>query len=268
LTIEDKLLNLDSRGIFPGPSESRDDFLRRALSVKNITTSKIPSMTKEIFNAFPDWVEIRFGSKDLLPWEGAATWIEKSEECGCISSIQLKSSLPARFYPQTEVIAHEMVHAMRLMFEESRFEEILAFRTSKNRFRRFFGPLFTRPGEAKGFVYLMVCSWIFYASEFIFDFSLGAKYLLWAPLLALGWGVYRLIRSQKIFSTALDHLEKAIKNPGKSLAVALRLSDSEIEQFAKSSPEEIALFAERERVTSVRWEQLYLCYFIPQSEFN
>jgi hypothetical protein len=259
--IEDHLLSLNGRGIFPGPSESREHFLRRVLAVKDVSTSADSSPTKEIFGAFPDWVEIKFSSKGLLPWEGAATWIEESEECGRISSIQLKSSLLAHLYPRAEVIAHEMVHAMRLMFEESRFEEILAFRTSKNRFRRFFGPLFTQPRETKGFVFLMVCSWAFYVAEFALDVSLGANVMIWSPLSALGWGAYRLIRSQNVFSAALNHLEKAMKKPGQSLAVALRLTDREIEQFAKSSPNEIISFAEREKEMSLRWKQIYTCYF-------
>lgn len=261
MQIEDHLLNLNARGLFPGPSESRENFSRRALAVKNDIAPATSSLTKELFDAFPDWVEVRFESKGLLPWEGAVTWIEESKEWGRISSIQLKSSLPARLYPRAEVIAHEMVHAMRLMFEEVRFEEILAFRTSKNRFRRFFGPLFTRPSETKGFVSLMLCSWIIYWTEFIFDFPLGAGYVLWSPLLVLGWGAYRLVRSQKVFAKALTHLGQVIKEPGKSLAVALRLTDHEIEQFARSSPQEITSFAEREKEAGLRWKQLYVCYF-------
>jgi hypothetical protein len=260
--IEDHLLSLNGRGIFPGPSEHQEKFLRRADAAKNVTASEALTLTKEIFDASPDWVEIRFEAKGLLPWEGAATWIDEDEEGRRLSSIQLKPSLPARLYPQAEVITHELVHAMRLMFEEDRFEEILAFRTSKNRFRCYFGPLFTQPRETKGFVLLIVCSWIFCWSEWIFDLSFGARYLLFAPLLALSWGVCRLIRSQKVFSRALNHLEKAIKKPGKSLAVAIRLSDREIEQFARSSPEEIASFAEREKEIDLRWKQLYICYFV------
>jgi hypothetical protein len=259
--MENNLLSLNSRGIFPGPFEQREKFFKRAIAAKKVTSQENLRLTQEIFSAFPDWVNIHCAGHGLLPWEGAATWIEENAEGIREASVQVKSSFVTRLYPQEEIIAHEMVHAMRLMFEERRFEEILAFRTSKNCFRRYFGPLFTHPRETKGFVVCMLSSWLFYWTEFIFDFSLGANYLIWFPLLVLGWGIWRLSRSQKIFSLALNHLEKAIKEPEKSLAVALRLSDREIEQFAKNSPEEILAFASKEKATSLRWKQLFSSYF-------
>jgi len=261
VNIKENLLDLNDRGIFPGPSEQRDQFLKRASAAKEVTAQENLNVTQEIFSASPDWVNIHFKKKGLLPWEGAATWIEENLEGIRSASIQIKSSFVTRLYPQAEVIAHEMVHAMRLMFEEDRFEEILAFRTSKSRFRRYFGPLFTRPSETKGFVIGMLCIWLSYWIECIFDFSLGAKYLLWSPMLFLGWGIWRLVHSQKVFSLALNHLEKVTKKPGKSLAVALRLTDREIKQFANSSPEEMLIFAEKEREDSLRWAQLFLAYF-------
>ncbi len=258
---EDKLLSLNSRGIFPGPSEGEEEFLKRVSAAKKISSQENLKLAQEIFSAFPDWIKIHFSQKGLLLWEGAATWIEENAEGVREASIQIKSSFFTQLYPREEIIAHEMVHAMRLMFEERRFEEILAFRTSKNRFRRYFGPLFTHPGETKGFVICMLGSWLLYWAEFIFDFSLGVRYLLCSPLLVLGWGIWRLARSQKVFSLALNHLEKAVKKPKTPLAVALRLSDREIEQFAKSSPEAILAFASKEKEQSLRWKQLFSVYF-------
>lgn len=258
---QQSLIDLNRRGIFPGPSEQWDRFFKRALAAKPVSTDEALQLTEKMFCASPNWVNITFKKKGLLPWEGAATWIEENEQGDRLASIQMKPSLIASLYPQTEVIAHEMVHAMRLMFEESRFEEILAFRTSNSRFRRYFGPLFTRPSEAMGLVVWLLCSWLFYWTELIVDFSLGAKYLLWSPILAFGWGIWRLGRSQTIFSLALNHLEKAIKKPEQSLAVALRLTDVEIEQFAKCSPEEILTFVHKEKEASLRWTLLFSAYF-------
>jgi hypothetical protein len=260
--IIDNLLSLNSRGIFPGPTECQKIFSARAKAIKSCSAEEALCWTKEIFDAYPDWVELRYEAKGLLPWEGAATWIEEDEEHGRCACIQLKASFLMRLYPQTEVIAHEMVHVMRLMFEENRFEEILAYRTSKNRFRRYFGPLFTRPVETKGFVLLMTCSWVLYWTEFLGGFSLGAQYWLWSPMLPLGWGIYRLVYSQKIFSKALKHLGKAIKQPKMSLAVALRLSDEEIELFARSSPDQILSFAEKKKQENLRWRQICNTYFV------
>ena len=105
----------------------------------------------------------------------------------------------------------------------------------------------------------MLATWLLYWTELTLDVEWGGAFLLWAPSLALGWGVFRLMRLQKVFSAALRNLEKAIAKPGKSLAVALRLTDAEIARFAISSPEEIVTFGERE--TSLRWQQLFAAYF-------
>jgi hypothetical protein len=77
----------------------------------------------------------------------------------------------------------------------------------------------------------------------------------------LGLGLVRLVRSQRIFSRALEQLEKTVKESGHSLAVALRLTDSEIEHFAKCSPSEILSFAVKEKEKSLRWRQLYGAFF-------
>jgi hypothetical protein len=255
---EDQLFNLNKRGVFPGPNESDENFISRARSLDFLD---LEPKALELFDASADWVEVRLSAKGLLPWEGAATWIEETTDGKRSASIQIKPSLPSFLYAREEVAAHEMAHAMRLMFDEPRFEEILAFQTSKNRFRRYFGPLFSHPTEVKIFVSMMLFSWVAYGMEWIFDLNLIGNYLLFSPLLALALGVLRLYRSQKVFAAALTHLAQAIKNPRKSLAVALRLSDTEIQQFARYSPEEILSFAKKEKENTLRWKQLYLSYF-------
>jgi hypothetical protein len=255
------LISLNNRGIFPGPNEQRDHFFKRALGANSLIPSENLKSIQEIFDASPDWVMIEETRKGLLPWEGAASWIEDHGDGVRSVSIQIKSSYVSRLYPKDEILSHELVHAMRLMFEENRFEEILAYRTSKNRFRRFFGPLFSRPRETTAFVVWTFFSWLLYCSEALFDFSFGGEYLIWTPLLGLSGMVWRLIGSQKIFNLALQHLSQAIRESSKALAVALRLSDREIGQFAKSSPDEIRDFASKQKDQSLRWDLLFSAYF-------
>jgi hypothetical protein len=261
MNIIEILISLNNRGIFPGPNEQEDHFFKRALAPKSIIAPENLKTVQDIFDASPDWVKIEEKSKGLLPWEGAASWIEDHGNGTRSASIQIKSSFLTRLYPKEELLSHELVHAMRLMFEESRFEEILAYRTSKNRFRRFFGPLFSRPRETTAFVTWTFFSWLLYYSETLFDFAFGGEYLIWSPLVGLSWMVWRLARSQRLFSSALKRLEKTIREPRRALAVALRLSDREIEQFAHFSPDEIRGFAAREKDRSFRWDQLYSIYF-------
>jgi hypothetical protein len=250
---DDQLLLLNKRGIFPGPSESQTGFQNRLSCLAGCKVQSYPA--KNIFDSVPDWVEVRTGSKGLMTWEGAALWIDEGADGQRSCFIQLKNSCLSRLYPRDEVIAHEMVHAMRMHFDEERFEEILAYRTSTMRFRRYFGPLFSHPWEAKGFLLMTLASWVFYGMD------IGGGLALFSPLVLLGWGMFRLVRSQRVFGRALSHLEEAIVHKGKALAVALRLSDSEIALFAKIGPQEIACFAEQKSTTCLRWRQIFLAYF-------
>jgi hypothetical protein len=253
MSLERKLLSLNERGIFPGPLETEEGFFSRVdlLIFREGNGLGAHSLVKKIFNSTPDWVEIITRSKGLLPREGAATWIEECPEKGRSCRIQIKDSFLTRLYAKDEVIAHEMVHAMRLMFDEKRFEEILAYRTSKSRFRRYFGPLFSSPKESKCFVLILLLSWTMIWFEM--------EYALLCPLVALGYGLFRLWRSQRLFSKALRNLQQTIR--GNALAAALHLTDAEIVRFAKSTPEEIRAFAIKEQDRSVRWKQLFAAYF-------
>lgn len=261
MDFENNLLILNARGIFPGPGEGPQSFLSRAEHKVSSAESKAFALTKELFDAVPDWVEVHIGSKGLLPWEGAATWIEESADGKRTSAIQLRGSLPTMLYLPEEVLAHELVHAMRLNFNEDRFEEILAYQTSKNRFRRYFGPLFSRPAEIKGLIALIATAWVVYWSEFVFDVDFGGSFLIFSPFIVLGLLVFRLARAQRIFAAALKNLKKAVANSGKPLAVALRLTDAEVALFARISAQEIIDYATGKKETSLRWRQIFHAYF-------
>lgn len=259
--MDSKLRRLNERGIFPGPAESEGSFYPRAESLvasENPFNCAPSAFIEKKFQSTPDWAQIIVKSKGLFPWEAAATWIEETEEGVRTCQIQIKDSRLSRLYAKDEVIAHEMVHAMRLMFDESRFEEILAYQTSKNRFRRYFGPLFSNPLESRSLIVLVAISWILYGVGIFFEVHPLLDFILYLPLLALGFGVLRLARSQRIFSAALRNLQKAT---GRALSLALRLTDKEIELFAKSTHGQICAFARLEQAKSFRWRQIYISYF-------
>ena len=252
----DALLRLNRRGIFFGPTESTKDFLLRAETLPS--KSNPSTLLEKKFGCAPDWIDVRTHSKGLSPWEGAATWIEESD-AGRTCWVQLKDSFLTRLYAKDEVIAHEMVHAVRFMFDENRFAEILAYQTSSSRFRRYFGPLFTHSKESKWLVAMIAISWFIYTAEVVFDLRFFGESVLFAPLLVIGLASLRLRRSQTLFSSALRNLEKAIR--AAPLPLALRLTDKESEFFAHSIPEEIRAFAISEQEKSLRWRQLYISYF-------
>ncbi|MBI2811176.1 MAG: hypothetical protein HYX67_10155 [Candidatus Melainabacteria bacterium] len=238
-----QLVILNQRGLFPTPNETEAAFFTR---VSYLGEGQTPApLTKEIFSISPDWVQVDFSAKGLMPWEGAATWIE-----GDRVSIQIKKSFLTRFYSQEEMIAHEMVHAMRNRLDSTRFEEILAYRVSKAKFRRFFGPLFSSPAESKAFMLALVASWLLYLVD------IGGNFVFLAPIALLGYGLFRLVRSQKIFAACLKKWE--LVTPGLALAVALHLTDEEIALFAKMECEEIVSFAEKQNC--LRWKQIVHAY--------
>lgn len=241
------LLELNARGIFPGPSESEEEFFQRSYP-QVPTSAQALLITARLFDAAPDWVEVKFGSKGLMPWEGAATWIDS--KLG-ISTIQVRPKLWG--YPQEEVIAHELVHAMRQKLNATQFEEILAFATTKNRFRRTFGPLFSRPWETTLFVLTIAAGWI----GSIFDLY----WILLLPLIFLAGMLLRLFSSRRQLNACLQNLKRSVRDPDKALAVALRLTDQEIAHFARIDSKQIRDYAHREKVHHLRWQQIAAAYF-------
>jgi hypothetical protein len=265
VSLDPNLLKLSNRGLIPGPNESEQVFLLRADSSPSACHLPYPDALQrvsEIFFMAPDWVEVFVQSKGLYPWEGAAAWIEQREDGVRCTRIQIKDSFLSRLYPKEEVIAHEMVHAMRVMFDEKRFEEILAYRTSQNSFRRYCGPFFAGSKETIAFLISFVVPWLAWMGELTFEIELLASNLFFMPAVVLAWGIFRLARSQDVFSSALKNLKKTIADRNKALAALLGLTDSEIELFAKSSAEEIRSYASAQKDKSVRWRQLYSTYFV------
>ena len=86
-------------------------------------------------------------------------------------------------YERDELIAHELAHVGRMMFEEPVFEELLAYRTAKSPLRRWLGPLISSSKETLLFV--VVIGAIFALDLFAFVSQQPALYhqLLWAKLI-------------------------------------------------------------------------------------
>ncbi|MBS0620542.1 MAG: hypothetical protein JSS61_03680 [Verrucomicrobia bacterium] len=252
---DEELLRANQRGLFPGPHESDADFESRARAAPSYPAlTDATALTRQLFDAAPDWVPVHFDKKGLLLWEGAATWIEGSKV-----SIQVNPKIPFKWYVQKEIIAHELVHAMRQGFIGDRFEEILAYHTSTNRFHRAIGPLFARPIETKGFLILLFTSWLAYWTQEILGLFLGGEILLWLPFLALFICLFRLRRTHALFQRCCAHLKEILPDPSQALAVALRLTQEEILYFATHPPEDIPVYVSLQH--TLRWRQLRLCYF-------
>jgi hypothetical protein len=204
--------DLYARGLIPSHAETEEEFLKRIERSPSLDLH--PSwidaslITQQLFLFKIDWVPLFYTSKNLSFWEGAAAWI------GAKPYIQLRPAfLSGSFlgYKRSEVLAHEAVHMARIAFKQPFFEEILAYQTSENRFRCYFGPLFQSPIES---LLLIVTLLLPYLTGW-----------LWLPISYIALLMTRLSICQWIFKRCL----KAIP-----LQLMIFLTDKEIWMFSRS----------------------------------
>jgi hypothetical protein len=196
------------RGCIPGPDESDASFTHR-VRTRLIGHNMID--LEKIYGIRLDWIEPFLSSANLFPWEAGCTWIGRD---GVRIQLHPKRLRQAHL----EVLAHEAVHAIREKFDEPRFEEILAYRTSPKVWRRIFGPICKKPYEV----------WLFLSGSFC-D-ALGGLFPVYpfpgcATLLISTVFLARLLWDQWRFSSCLTNL------PDPRLVIAL--TDREIVKIAR-----------------------------------
>ncbi len=226
----------DAEGWILAPKEKKEDFFLRKKFVENREgvfvdrSSGAHYLTKKLYGFQFVKVPVFYDNTSLLPWQGAAFWIYV-EDGVSFPVIQMRTNYDKWWfflYDEQEVLAHELVHAARFAFNEPFFEEILAYRTSKNVFHRFFGPLCIFPWEATVFVFLVLAGSVgftFYSLAIFF----------WIPLFFASFLFFRLFFLQILFFLAKKHLEAAGVFKEKTLSLMLRLSDLEIFMAAVTS---------------------------------
>jgi len=248
------LVDWNQRGLIPGPDEGEEMFFKRCANLPIYSIHS--SLSTQLFDIQPNWVEIIYKNKGLRPWEGACVWIDHHRVV-----LQLKKSFLKKKkylgYSRDEVIAHELVHVARSGFEEPIFEEVLAYQTASSKFRRFFGPLFRSTKETKAFIALLGVAFLVSA------FSSFGMVALFGVLGIVSAGCFRLCLTQRQFLKACKRLSETVGEQ-KALAVMLRLTDREIVRFAKMSVSEILEYAHKMRKLHIRWEQICVAYFSTQ----
>lgn len=246
------LYQCHQRGLIPGPHESKSAFFNRvALSPPQTPFNASP------FHITPDWVPIKEENKGLSTWEAATTWIEEHPNHTRSCQIQLKTSSPFSFYSKKEALSHELVHAARLMFDEPLFEEILAFRTSSHPLRRYLSPLFSIRHALISFFLLTGLSWIFLFLCFYLNYDELSPLAPLLPFSSLSFYAIKLMKAQRLFSSAINNISSTFQQPQKALTAMLSLTDKEIQRFAHSSPTELHHYILEQKETSLRLKQLY-----------
>lgn len=290
---DQELIVFNEQGLIPGPDESVEDFIHRAHYCVNLRQelaghfdSIIPlektclapldllqealHVTKEKFGISPEWVPIIYSNHRLAPWHGGCACIFQLTENAPVAALfQLREAFASSqsylgLYQRDELLAHESAHVGRMMFQEPKFEEFLAYRTAKTSFRRWFGPLIESAIEGALFVFFLFL--IFLADFFFIFFGYDQMYLqaMWLKLIPIGMMVYgfgRLWSRHRQFSATLNKLTALLGNIFKANAVIYRLKDSEIIDFSKASLKEIDRYASEQAIDSLRWRIIKKAYF-------
>lgn len=246
-----ELVFLNQKGLFPGPNEKdKDFFLRVSLSVEQ--KEKLPIELLAKFDINPNWIDVIYSNESLSFWEGACTWIWKDEV-----QVQLRKRLKKfnRFfflYSKEELLMHEAVHACRMKFLDSEFEEILAYQTSNVSFRKYLGPLFQSPKETLltilFFLLGLICCFYSLFFGIILIFLLPSYYF------------FRLKKAFYYFNKAKKKIYNMTGFP--PLWILLRLSDKEIKMFGTQTELELNQYITKQRMINLRWKQLYFSYFV------
>lgn len=275
------LRRLNGLGIIPGPGETEVEFKARAEYCLNLKQNireyvdlkgefaegaylqEVAEVTQRLFDIRPEWCPLLFSNEKLLPWHGGCAWIFQNEETLTTGAfLQLRKAFAGSrrylgIYERQELLAHESAHVGRMLFEEPKFEEIIAYKTAKTGFRRYFGPLIQAPWEA-----LLFFVFLFMALFYLIFFD-----SLLLTMLPAAWflmGITRLVGRQNAFTRCLGKLSHLLKNAHAAHAVIYRLRDEEILRFSKMSSEEILRYVHAHQ-NELRWRAIYTIYFTTKS---
>lgn len=278
---DQQLLALNRQGLIPGPMEEESVFLKRVEYCLNLTHHLSVPLSQDVlmipsrdlgyyYDAAIDWVPVVFSNERLAPWHGGCAWIfQEGDTTPTAAFIQLRQAFQTKkkylgLYDRNELLRHELVHVGRMVFEEKRFEEMLAYGTSTYAFRRWFGPLVQASWESIVFVLTLAILFVFD----LFLFSTGqndwfeiALTLKLIPLGLVGIALLRLARKQWQYHRCLSQLESVLESASTARAVAFRLTDDEICAFGRFTEDQIRHYASVRSGEELRWRLIQLAYF-------
>ncbi|MDR3624589.1 MAG: hypothetical protein P4L16_05570 [Chlamydiales bacterium] len=260
-------LDLNKRGLIPGPSENAETFKNRvsttlllkkeltekkeALPIEGNSFEEALTITEQLYDIRPDWLPAFYSNKGLMFFEGGATWITKEG----LPLIHLRSSFKKKkcllgIYHEKELLAHEMIHATRSAFSEPIFEEFFAYKTSNKSYRAFLGTLLRSPMEAYLFLGTLWLSCIFLFFGFLEPMLL--------PLGLVSFALIRSIKCKNAYNKAKMALMQIFKEEKTVNAILFRLTDKEILLFSKISSTKILSYIIKE--PSLRWQIMRAFY--------
>ncbi|MST99654.1 hypothetical protein FYJ85_21730 [Victivallaceae bacterium BBE-744-WT-12] len=253
---------LDDAGFFLAPDESVTQLTERlsaladglSLLPEEPLLTKLTADAAEVSSTLRDRAYELTSQKFRFRMKWIPVWYS-SRQTGIFSAgvlLEIDRILPLVFlnngfsgkgkymgYDAAETLAHEMIHAARIAFPASAYEEYFSCNVNRSAFRRAVGNLFRR-------WYLPL---LFFGGLTIAAFLLAAGWHFWFALLLPSVLLFiREIILHRRIRAAGEKLHRA----GLDEALLLRLSDSEIFALSRSKLEEIML----KKNESLRWAML------------
>ena len=139
------LINLYNNGFIPGPNESEKQFFSRVEATKKIIENPKQYIPKKftkngLLTPINKASLLLVGKKNFFIFASSTTIIEIKKNLP-IAIITNPSNFSSLFINKKEVIDHELIHAKRASFPNSKYEEFIAYRTSQSFYRKFFSPI-------------------------------------------------------------------------------------------------------------------------------
>ncbi len=227
-------------------------------------------ITRDLYDINPSWLPVFFSNYQLTPWHAGCAWIfQLQDESPRTAFLQLRKAFAYRkqylkFYNRNELVAHESAHVGRMTFDQERFEELLAYRTSRSKITRWLGPIVQSAGESLLFMATLM---ILFVVDLYLVISESYETYLWAmwlkiiPLGLLVFGLVRLWQRHWIFKGCLKNLKEAVGGIKSANHIIYRLTDDEIVNFSTLPGYEISMIAKELAENSLRWRLINICYF-------
>lgn len=280
--------DLNAQGFIPGVNESEEAFEQRVefclhLQKKLSENAQIElpfqssdqasqsimeeasDLTKYHYGMHANWVLTFFSNYQLSPWHAGCAWIFQLDALSPTAAfLQLRSNFRQNksylgIYNRSELISHELAHVGRMMYNEPKYEEILAYSSSPARLRRFFGPIIQSSKESLFFIFVLLATLMIHLALFSESSIFASHPVFWLPFLPVAlilFAFVRLVLKQMNYKRCLKKLTDFFQNEQTAKHLIYRLTDKEIDLFAKSNPAKIRDYVQSEQTHFFRWKFL------------
>ena len=269
-----------TKGLIPGPQETKEKFYQRAQECLRALET-FPSLFPELYSCSlshppdiwentlaysrkyycfaPTWIPLIFSNYQLPFWQGGCAWIYQLNDSSSTNAfIQLRRNFQGqsnylKIYSREELLTHELVHILRMEFNEPIFEEFLAYQTSSSAFRKKFAPIVQSSQESFFFLLAMIIALISQLLSVFYGLPVSVTGLFTTiPFLMIAYALIRLYRKHKTFQSCLTKMLILFGEKGREIIYLL--TDQEIKQFSQISLDRMVDYIKNDR--SLRWEML------------